>query len=117
MSNNDRVMLGTMPAAEADKIKSQLLTQGIKVVTLVNPKACNTGCAITVEMWASPSDLPLIGQVISEMRKRDLAGLEFDEAQVNSVYDTEKESATCPACGTDFPTSLTECPECGLNFG
>ena len=117
MSNEDKVMLGTMPASEADRIKALLSSRGVQVMTLVNPQHnCSSGCSITVEMWASPQDLPIIGQVLNIMRQQDMAGLEFDETQINSVYDTEKETAICPACGTSFPTCLTECPECGLNF-
>ena len=116
MLSEDKVMLGTMPTDQANKIKGRLAVHGVEVMTLINPKGCNTGCSITVEMWALPKDIPLIGQVIAEMRKQDMAGLEFDEAQINSVYDTEKEEAICPACGTSFSTRLTECPECGLNF-
>ena len=33
------------------------------------------------------------------------------------LFDSEKESAQCPACGEKFSTLKSECPGCGLGFG
>lgn len=42
---------------------------------------------------------------------------EEERAAAHNVVDFDAEEATCPACGTAFPTTATRCPECDLNFG
>lgn len=54
-------------------------------------------------------------RLIQEHEDRGLTEQEL--AAARSVVDFDADEATCPACGTAFPTSTTRCPECDLNFG
>jgi rRNA maturation endonuclease Nob1 len=68
-------------------------------------------------VWANQSDLRKIEEILNKNNSKKLAGLTFDTEQINQVFDTSKKTATCPACGTTFPTTDSECPDCGLIFG
>jgi predicted amidophosphoribosyltransferase len=52
---------------------------------------------------------------MQEHEERHLTPTERSAAR--AVVDFDAAEATCPACGTQFPTSATRCPDCGLNFG
>lgn len=112
------VVLGVIEIKEAKRIKAALEPLGVRLELVGNPETCDTGaCAPKVEVHARPEDLEKIQEYFQGERSRDLAGLEFDPTLLGEVYDSEKESARCPACGEVFSTQLVECPGCGLCFG
>ena len=115
---SSRTLLGTIDFNEAKRIRSVLEDRGVKVEIVNNPDTCSTGgCKPTVEVYIQESDRVAVQAFIEEEKAREMAGLEFDAALLGEVFDPEKESARCPACGTSFSTSLKECPDCGLVFG
>ena len=118
MSESDEVLLGSSDVVEANRLKSRLAEREIGVRIVHNPQTCATGsCRITVEVWAKRADLGRIEEHFRETRAKLLDGLEFDPEVVNQTFDTAKDEAICPACGTKFATNLRECPDCGLGFG
>jgi hypothetical protein len=117
MSIDDRVVLGIAELQEAKRIRSLLEEQGIRIELVSNPRTCSTGgCQVTVELRAHPNDAPAFEAFVKKERERELAELEVDPELLEQVFDPERESATCPACGTSFSTSSRECPDCGLVF-
>ena len=70
-----------------------------------------------MELWACPEDIPAIQELMREEEARNRQGLNYDPEQAAQVFDPSKDTAVCPACGTEFATSSTECPDCGLVIG
>jgi hypothetical protein len=111
------VKMAVMPLQEAKSFQDQLKSKGIEIKLDHNEQTCTRGCTVTVEVHGQEKDLPVIAQVYQENYAKLLEGHEVNFEVMNSVYDPNQEQATCPACGTDFSTKLTECPECGLVLG
>lgn len=111
------VMIGVIEYNEAKRLKAALSELKIEVTLVGNPQTCATkGCKITVEVHARESDLPAIGEHIRQDRLKSYEGLDVNPELHGSVFDSEQESATCPACGATFSTTLKACPDCGLVF-
>lgn len=113
----DLVKIAVMGLNEAKDFQKKLKERSIDLVLNHDESSCTRGCAVTVEVHAKESDIPQIQEVYSENYMKSLDGLSFDSKIVNSVYDTSKGEATCPACGFNFSTTNTECPDCGLVLG
>lgn len=112
-----KVLLGIIELAEAKRVRSVLVERGVNLELVSNPETCSSGnCAKTVEVFVSREQLPIVTEFYQAEKERYAAGLDFDAALFNEVYDPEKESARCPACGTEFSTRHKECPDCGLVF-
>jgi len=113
------VLLGKADYAEAKRILAQLAERGIELKLSAQSEDCQaTGrCKVTVEVFARFGDMERVQEFFQHERIRDLGGLPVDPSLLGEVFDTEKPTAKCPACGTEFPTTSGECPECGLCFG
>ena len=112
----EKMMIGIMELVEAKRLKEKMAELGVAIELGHNKETCTRGCKVTVEVWADPSHLPRIQEVLREERSKLLDDLDFDPEQSDQVFDPNKETAVCPACGTQFSTELKECPECGLAF-
>jgi len=116
MSETEKVRLGVMPLVEAKRLKETLAELGMEIELGHNEETCTRGCRVTVEIWAEPRHIPKIQEVLKAESSKIYEGLDFDPKQVDQVFDPGKETAVCPACGTQFSTKSDECPECGLAF-
>ena len=91
------------------------------LASLVTPGAdghCHSGCkGPEVELQVRKGDYQAVLQTLAE-EHRQATRLDAHEVQPGSgtVYDTELEQASCPACGCLFSTKSTLCPDCGLRF-
>ena len=113
----DLIALGTLGLNEAKDLRGKCEKQGIELVLNHNEASCTRGCAVTVEVLINPQDIEVFSKIQGEEYAKMLEGMDVNLEQINSVYDENSAEATCPACGTIFSTSQTECPDCGLNFG
>ncbi|OFZ81745.1 MAG: hypothetical protein A2583_12370 [Bdellovibrionales bacterium RIFOXYD1_FULL_53_11] len=112
---SEKMVIGIAEYNEAKRLQAALKEKNILVELIANPGTCSTrGCRITVEIEAFRADIEAIGQHVQSERERLYAGLEPDPQLHNQVFDTNHESAVCPACGASFKTSMKECPDCGL---
>jgi hypothetical protein len=116
VDHTQKIMLGQLGASDAERLKTRLAREGIEIATVHNGATCNSGCSVSLEVWAHPDDLPEIDRLMRSDRAKMLGDLGADAALVDSVFDSSAEHATCPACGTQFETRHGECPECGLCF-
>lgn len=113
----DLKKIAVMGLQEAKDFQTALKKIGVEIVLNHDDATCTRGCAVTVEMLGREQDMPVIQEVYTRSFQKLLDGLNFDPDVVNSVYDTSKGEATCPACGHNFSTQKTECPDCGLVLG
>ena len=110
-------LFGVMSVADADRLQGQLRKFGARMEKLFNQATCSSGgCGSSVEVWIYKEDVEQVKQAIVAQQQKNLSGLNFNPDLLTEVYDSSKETATCPACGTNFSTKLSECPECGLCF-
>ena len=117
MNENDLIHLGTSEYNEAKRLQALLAERWVALSLLRNPENCAKGsCKITVEVYTSQGDLEKVREFFHEQKNRAFEGLAVDEKLLEEVYDPEKGTARCPACGTEFSTQLQECPDCGLVF-
>jgi hypothetical protein len=118
MEDSEYVLLGTIDYTEAKRLKSALEERGVILKLVSNPQTCGTGgCAPKLEVFVKESDTPRVKEFMIEEHNRSLGDLTHEAGLMDEVFDSEKESARCPACGTEFSTRLNECPDCGLCFG
>lgn len=111
------ILLGIAEFGEAKRIQYCLEERGVGVRLRSDPETCGTGgCKPKVELWGLSKDVEAVRKFFLEEKTRALEGLEFDPALEEAVFDPDAAEALCPACGTKFPTSLKECPDCGLVF-
>ncbi len=116
MSEAPLARVGTVGYPEAKRLQAALAERGVTLVLRGDPDSCNS-CTPVVELYVSEADAPRLAEFLSEEKRRELDGLDFDPALAEEVFDSEKATARCPACGTEFSTQLSECPDCGLCFG
>lgn len=105
------------PLNEAKQLQDQLRSLGVEVKLEHNDATCTRGCSVTVEFHAKLADIDIIRKTITENFMDSLEGHEVDWKAMSAVYDSNQKSAICPACSTEFETTHTECPECGLVLG
>lgn len=112
-----KTLLGQLAARDAEILQARLNKHGIDVVAIFSHSTCKTGCTPSKEIWAHPEDVAAIQTIMMNERLAALKDLGADLNLINEVFDPTKESAICPACGTNFETSRTDCPDCGLVLG
>src|SRR3712207_4994441 len=104
-SDDELVLLGESSFSEAKRLRSQLLDRGIDLRLASNPDACTSrSCSPKLLMYVHRRDVPGVQEFLASEHTRAHDGLEFDPSLIESaVFDPDKESATCPACGFQFP--------------
>lgn len=113
----DELKIAILPLAEAKELERNLGERGVQIRLDHNEATCRRGCVVTVEVWAKQEDLEAVKRAFNESFVKLLEGHEVDWKALNQVFDPSKDQAVCPACGGEFSTKLSECPECGLNMG
>ena len=110
-------LLGVVDFQEGKRLQFALGGQGIPLKLVSNPDTCTSGgCSPRVEIHAQNQHWEKVGKFLAVEAKRDLGGLDINPELHNQVFDPDKETALCPACGECFSTKLVECPGCGLGF-
>ncbi len=117
MSAQEKTMIGVIGVREAEILASKLAVEGIEIQSVYSHASCKSGCSPSKEIWAHAGDIPAIQQIMRDDHLKTLAEMGVDPNQVHQVFDPLKPTAICPACGVEFQTSATECPDCGLGFG
>lgn len=111
------VLLGMSDYAEAKRIQAKLELRRVELRFKADPETCGSKtCKPRVEVWVKQTDIPVFKEFMMLEQSRDFGGLEVDHSLLGEVYDPERGQARCPACGTQFSTEKTECPDCGLMF-
>ncbi len=113
----DLIRLVVLPLAEAKSLQDDLHKQGVELVLNHNEQTCTRGCAVTVEVMGYQKDLEIVSKTYHDNYKKLTEGLDVNWEAANSVFDSSKDEAICPACSFKFSTSHIECPDCGLVLG
>ena len=110
-------LLGVMGLQDADRLGYMMKDKGITIEKLFNKATCSSGsCGASVEVWYYEKDKEIVFKTLNDHRELQLSHLGVDATQNDPVFDPSKETAQCPACGHEFSTKHSACPDCGLNF-
>ena len=112
-----KVLLGVIDLVEAKRLRNVLAERGVVLELISNPATCSSGkCGTSVEVYVDAEQVAQFRAFIAAERAIVLEGLGARPELHDEVFDSEKENAICPACGTEFSTRSVECPDCGLGF-
>jgi len=115
--NDDVVALRQGPLADLRYIEHLLQAERIPTRLVGDEASCGQGCCSgTFYLQVRRSDAMEALQVLEDEHRRSTALDHHDLTHADSVFDPEAGEAVCPACGHNFSTDTTECPECGLCF-
>jgi len=110
------IRVGVLPLHDAKELQRILLTKNVAVELNHNGQTCSRGCTVTVELLAPLNALEVVQTTLREEHQKLADGHKVDWELMEATFDPAQEVALCPACGTQFSTKITECPECGLCF-
>jgi hypothetical protein len=113
----DGLFLGVMDIHEAKIHQLKLKEAGVIVEFRTNGHTCTTGCKVTVEVWGREEDSDKLTAYFHNDYLKHLKGHVPDFESLAEVFDPSLETVICQACGTKFPPTLNECPDCGLVYG
>ncbi len=106
------------PVLQMKQLQTYLLQQGIPSLAVKEGlENCNTGCrGAELVLQVRTSDLREVVAALEQEHRQSTGLSDHDTSLAGAVYNVHEKEATCPACGYQFPTSLTSCPDCGLCF-
>lgn len=113
----EEVLLGVMNLQEAKNHQIRLKEQGIIIHLKSNEKTCTTGCKVTVEVWGLEKDSEQLMKYFRDDYMKHVMGHEPNVEYLSQVFDANASETICQACGANFATTLSECPDCGLCYG
>ena len=117
-SKDGKILIGVIEINEAKRLKEKLSIHDVNIELIQNDETCKKSYQTKVEVWVASEYIEEVQKVIhaENMHMIMSEGVDVNPEQLNQIFDSEAETAVCPACGTSFSTKLKECPECGLVF-
>jgi hypothetical protein len=105
------------PVLQMQMVQSVLKRAGIPSLIVNESGSCGQGCCgPSLVIQIRMSDLEDAQAVLAEDYIRSTGLHDHDLSAAGAVFDTEVDSALCPACGCYFSTTQNSCPDCGLCF-
>lgn len=105
------------PVLQMQMVQSVLKRAGIPSLTVNESGSCGQGCCgPSLVIQIRMSDLEDAQTILAEEYIRSTGLHDHDLSAAGVVFDTEVDSALCPACGCCFSTTQNTCPDCGLCF-
>lgn len=103
---------------EIRAMEPELRAENIGYLITGEGSSCKKGCCpSTFLLQVRRPDAPDAFAVVQAHLERTTALNHHDLSSCDTVFNPEAGLATCPACGFEFQTTTTTCPDCGLCFG
>ncbi|MCK9296782.1 MAG: hypothetical protein M0P70_17090 [Desulfobulbaceae bacterium] len=103
---------------EIRAMEKELQAENIGYLITGEGSSCKKGCCpTTFYLQVRRQDAPDAFAVVQAHIERTTALNHHDLSTCDAVFNPEARQATCPACGFEFQTNTTVCPDCGLCFG
>lgn len=103
---------------EIRAMEPELRAENIGYLITGEGSSCKKGCCpSTFLLQVRRPDAPDAFAVVQAHLERTTALNHHDLSSCDTVFNPEAGHATCPACGFEFQTTTTTCPDCGLCFG
>jgi hypothetical protein len=115
---DDLVSIRRGPLGEIKHLGNRLNDAMIATLIAGDENSCGKGCCpSTFYLQVRRQDAMEAMAVLQEEFRQTTALEDHDTSHVDNIFDTSASEANCPACGYAFPTTSTECPDCGLSLG
>lgn len=116
-ADDDIVTIHQGALADLKKLEKAFERENIGMMIVGDEGGCNKGCCpSTFSLQVRREDAPAAYALVQE-DFRLLTGIdEHDTSHCQAVFNPDASHANCPACGFEFETSTTTCPDCGLCF-
>ena len=115
--DDDIVTIHRAPLSEVRELEELLAKECIAVLITGDENACGKGCCPTAfYLNVRREDALDAIKIIEEQFERTTGIRGHDRSTAEAVFNPSAMLVQCPACGSTFNPSTTECPECGLCF-
>ncbi len=115
--DDDIVTIHKGPLADLKKLEKAFLRENIGMMIVGDEGGCNKGCCPTTFFLQVRREDAQAGMVLIQEDFQQVTGLDdYDTRHCEAVFNQDASHANCPACGFEFETSTTTCPDCGLCF-
>ncbi len=115
--DDDLVPIHRAPLADIRQFEELLAHEGIATLIAGDDKNCGKGCCPSTFYLQVRREDAQDAVTILEREYNRATGLDHhDTTHMNGIFNADAGQALCPACGHEFPTTTTTCPECGLCF-
>jgi len=106
------------PMQDVKRLEAKLISVNIGTMIVKDGGGCGQGCcAPEVELKIRRED----GEAAIKIMETDFdemtGALDFIHSFDDHGFDPNNADTTCPACGCNFSTQNSACPDCGLCFG
>jgi hypothetical protein len=116
--DDDIVTIHKGPLADLKKMEKPFERENIGMMIVGDEGGCNKGCCpTTFFLQVRREDAQAAVALVQEDFLRVTALDDHDTSHCHAVFNQDASHANCPACGFEFETSTTICPDCGLCFG
>lgn len=106
------------PLLQMQMAQALLKREGIPSLAAAESGSCGSGgCggpSLVIQVRRADAEEAMAVLAREHLRATGLQ--EHDLVLAEAVFDAAAESALCPACGCQFSTAQTACPDCGLCF-
>jgi hypothetical protein len=103
---------------ELKAIERELKAENIGALITGEGSSCKKSCCpSTFYLQVRRLDAQDAFAIVQAHIDRTTALNDHDLSHCDAVFNPEAAQAVCPACGFEFHTSTTTCPDCGLCFG
>jgi len=116
--DDELVSIQKGPVVQMQMVQAALKRAGIPSLAAGESSSCASGgCGgPNLVIQIRRSDFEDAAAILAKEYLRSTGLHEHDLSAAGAVFDTEAETALCPACGCRFPTTHNSCPDCGLCF-
>ncbi len=102
---------------EIKAIEKKLAEERIATLVAGDEKSCGKGCCpTTLYLNVRREDAMDALRIIEQEFERTTAIDCHDLSHADAVFNPDATQVQCPACGTTFTPTSSECPDCGLCF-
>lgn len=115
---DDLVTIHSAPLTDIRRFEESFAREGIATLVAGDDKNCGKGCCpSTFYLQVRREDAADAVAILEKEYNRATGLAHHDTTHMNNgIFNADAGQALCPACGHEFPTTTTTCPECGLCF-
>ncbi len=115
--DDDIVTIHKGPLADLQKFEKAFAAENIGMMIVGDEGGCNKGCCpSTFFLQVRREDAQDAYAMVQEDFQKITSLEDHDTSHCHAVFSQDASHANCPACGFEFETSTTTCPDCGLCF-
>ncbi len=116
-ADDDIVTIHKGALADLQRLAELFAAENIGMAIVSDAGGCNKGCCgSSLSLQVRREDAQAAYELIQQDFQQITCLADHDTSHCHGVFDQDAGVASCPACGFEFETSTTTCPDCGLCF-